>query len=245
MNDVAIVKEGWLHKRGQCPWARPGRGSGASLAVSVAVAQACCAGAALGLLDRPVSVLGPRSPRTCRAWPRGMPGGDWSPPGARVAGSGAAAWPGPAGAGAVAPAPLSWKAVRTLGPGQGLAAGGLGRCPRALEGRARCWAWPSARRGRAVENALRPWATGTLELELAAPGCPAAPRPGPRAHRAALPAASGRDPRPWPPTSCPAHSPLPRRPLHSGQPLRPRARGSCPPAAGGRGARCPPRSLVF
>lgn len=26
MNDVAVVKEGWLHKRGQCPRGQPGRG---------------------------------------------------------------------------------------------------------------------------------------------------------------------------------------------------------------------------
>lgn len=35
MNDVAIVKEGWLHKRGQCPWGLGlGLGSRAGLQAS-------------------------------------------------------------------------------------------------------------------------------------------------------------------------------------------------------------------
>lgn len=79
MTDVAIVKEGWLHKRGQCPWGRdlePGRPELAHRPPS----GGRCFG---GLLDgrglpgapRPtqVNLQGPVCPMVCRAWPCGSP----------------------------------------------------------------------------------------------------------------------------------------------------------------------------
>ena len=74
MNDVAIVKEGWLHKRGQCP-----RVLGLGLG-SLAWRGAC--------VGRPA---------------RWLPG-----------------WVPQAGEAPPPPSPLSWKAVRTLGPGPGV-----------------------------------------------------------------------------------------------------------------------------
>lgn len=131
MAEVAIVKEGWLHKRGQCLWGRPGAGA-PELAHRLPSGGRCFG----GLLDgrglpgapRPaqVSLQGPVSPTVCRAWPcrspgwgheargpaRSLSGWRWSD---RLAGPG---WQGEL---LPPPSPLSWKAARTLGLVQGRA----------------------------------------------------------------------------------------------------------------------------
>lgn len=169
MNDVAIVKEGWLHKRGQCPRGLglgPGSGAGLQASFRWRVLQwpRWLSARPAGWEGPPgpaqVSVQGPVSPMVCRAWPCETPwAGDMRSEAQHVAcpaGGEATAWLGLVGREAtVPPSLLSWKAVRTLGLVQGLAHWRPGALPEGSAGQGRagrlglspgcgtclCWSW--------------------------------------------------------------------------------------------------------
>ena len=175
MNDVAIVKEGWLHKRGQCLRALPAEGPELGpwlLGGWGGLGCGCWAcGASLDSGSSPGAVPGPRVPTACRTQgPQGLPGGNTHP---RLVCSRLAEAAGGENH------PLSWKAARTGAhprPGTLVAQGTARGLLRAGQG----WrAWPRASLGRAVgrRGLCTAWGPVWGGLALVQPGCLACPPP--------------------------------------------------------------------